>query len=48
MKNAFLVSASLLFCCGCGAEQSADEAASKKRFSSEVQAIAESLVKGAA
>ena len=48
MKNCVMMIASLLFCCGCGAEQSADEAASKKRFSSEVQAIAESLVKGAA
>ena len=45
MKNAFLVSASLLLCCGCGAEQHVDEAASK-RFSAEVQAIADSLVKG--
>lgn len=45
MKNAFLVSASLLLCCGCGAEQYTDEAVSK-RFSAEVQAIADSLVKG--
>lgn len=45
MKNAFLVSASLLLCCGCGAEQYTDEAVSK-RFSAEVQAIADSLVAG--
>ena len=44
MKNAFLVRASLLLCCGCGAEQYTDEASSK-RFSAEVQAIADSLVK---
>ena len=45
MKNTFLMSVSLMFCCGCGAEQYTDEAASK-RFSVEVQAIADSLVKG--
>ena len=45
MKNVFLLSASLLLCCGCGAEQYAEETASK-RFSDEVRAIADSMVKG--
>ena len=45
MKNVFLVATFLLLCGGCGAEYSADEAASN-RFSAEIQTIADSLVKG--